>query len=70
MALVFDTKPVATLRGKSTSGDNITLAGVTTASITPANAAAQANKILAIGSQNILADTNMSRTQVEGAVDQ
>ena len=69
MALAFNIKPVATLKGKSSQGDNISLPGVTTDNITPAQAAEQANKLLAIGGKNIVADTNMSRSQVEEVID-
>lgn len=65
MALIFDPSPIATLKGKSSTGESISLAGITTDSITPAYAAAQANKLLAIGGKNIVADTNMYRTQKE-----
>lgn len=69
MALAFNMKPVATLKGKSSNGDSISLAGITAGNITPAQAAAQANKLLAIGGKNIVADTNMSRSQFEEVID-
>lgn len=70
MALAFNIKPVATLKGKSSKGDNITLPGITNSStLTPAQAATQANKFLAIGGKNIVADKNMVRTQIEEVVD-
>lgn len=69
MALSFNIKASATLKGKSTGGDNITLPGVTTANITPAQAATQANKFLAIGGKNIVADKTMTRVQTEEVID-
>ena len=68
MAWEFDSKPVATVKAKTASGAFITMPGVTTASITPENAAAQINKILAIGGKSILVNEHMTRTQAEGAV--
>lgn len=70
MALVFVEKPTATLKGKSSAGDNITLLGVTSASITPSRAASQANKILDIVGINLVVDLNMSITQVKEVVEE
>lgn len=67
MSLVFQTKPTATLKGKSSTGESISVTGITTASITPARAAEQANKLLGIGEKNIVADKNMTRVQTEEA---
>lgn len=69
MAYVFETKPVATIKAK-TVGDStvINVPGVTTASTTPTNAAAQINKILAVAGKEI-GVSGMTRTQVEEAVD-
>lgn len=70
MALSFNTKPVATLKAKlSNSTSLISIPGVTTANTTPANAAAQVNKLLGIGGKAIVADTNMKRLPVEEVVD-
>lgn len=69
MALSFNTKPVATIKARSTEGTLITTPGCTTENITPAQAAAQINKILAIGGKAIVADTHMTRSQFEEAVD-
>ena len=69
MALVFNTKPVAVIKAKQVGDSSaINIPGVTTASTTPANAATQINKILAIAGKEIGA-TGMTRTQVEEAVD-
>lgn len=71
MSLVFDTKPVAVIKGKSAdSTTNYTVPGVTTASTTPANAATQINKIFGIVGKAIAADENMTRTTVEEAIEQ
>ena len=67
MPLAFVFKPVATLKGKSSDGEALSVGGITTASITPANAASQANKILDIFGVSIVADKNMSRVQTEEA---
>lgn len=69
MALTFNTKPVATIKARSTEGNYISTPGVTTASITPAQAAAQINKILALGGKTIVADGNMTRSQFEEVID-
>lgn len=70
MALAFNFKPVATLKAQSaTSTDMFTFAGVTTANTTPANAAAQVNKILAVVGKSVVADEKMTRTSTEEAVD-
>ena len=66
MALAFNFKPTATLKAKSAnSNDMVTFTGVTIANTTPDNAAAQVNKILDIGGKAIVADTNMTRTQIQ-----
>lgn len=70
MALSFYSKPTATLKAKlSNSTSLISIPGVTTANTTPANAAAQVNKLFGIAGKAIVADTNMTRTQTEEVVD-
>lgn len=70
MSLVFQQKPVATIKGKATnSQDTYTINGVTTASTTPANAAAQINKILGCVGKSIAGDENMTRVSTEEVVD-
>ena len=70
MAFVFNQKPVATIKARSaTSSDTYTINGVTTANTTPANAAEQINKLLAVGDQAIAGDEYMSRIYVEEVVD-
>ena len=70
MAYSFNFKSVATLKAKSaTSTDMFTFQGVTTANTTPANAAAQVNKLLSIVDKAVVADNNMTRTIVEESVD-
>lgn len=70
MALMFNTKPVATIKAKKTgSSDFISMGGCTTGSISPEVAAAQMNKILTVVGQSVVADLNMSRTQTEEVVD-
>lgn len=70
MALNFNFKPVATIRARMyDSTSTISIQGVTTANTTPANAAAQMNKLLSIGGMSVIANTQMTRTQVEEAVD-
>lgn len=70
MAFVFNQKPVATIKARSaTSSDTYTINGVTTANTTPANAATQINKLLAVGDQAIAGDEYMSRVYVEEVVD-
>lgn len=69
MALGFNTKPVASLKAKQfDSTDMHTFNGVTTANITPENAAIQINKLLNIGGLSIVADENMSRIITEEVV--
>lgn len=68
MSYVFNIKQCATLKGKSAYGEALTLPGVTTANITPQQAAEQANKILAIGGKTILADRTMTRVQTEEVI--
>ena len=68
MNYVFNIKQCATLKGKSGTGDSLTVPGVTTANITPDYAAEQANKILAIGGKNIVPDRQMSRIQTEEVI--
>lgn len=66
MALSFNFKPTATLKAKSAnSTDMFTINGVTIANTTPENAAVQVNKILGIGGLSVVADTNMTRTQIQ-----
>ena len=70
MALGFNSKPVATIKAKSATGsDMFTVSGCTTGNTTPENAATQINKLLNIGGQSIVADTNMKRIQTEEVVD-
>lgn len=66
MAYQFENGLVGTLKGKSSKGDEITLAGINAQdSITPAISANQAYKILSIVGKNIVADQNMYRTVKE-----
>lgn len=69
MSLAFNTKPVATLKGKTSDGSSFSVPGITTDNITPAQAAAQVNKLYSIGGKTVVADKNMSRSQVEEVVD-
>lgn len=70
MALIFQNKPVATIKAKSATGQTMyTINGVTQASTTPANAAVQINKILDIAGFAVAADENMTRTITEEVVD-
>ena len=70
MALGFQSKPVATIKAKSAaSTDMFTINGCTTGNTTPENAATQINKLLNVGGQAIVADTNMKRIQTEEVVD-
>lgn len=70
MSLVFQQKPVATIKGKSTtSTETFTINGVTTATTTPANAAAQINKILDVAGKAIAGDEYMTRVSTEEVVD-
>ena len=68
MALAFNTKPVATIKARSTEGNYISVTGCTTAEITPAYAADQINKILDIGGKAVVADSHMTRSQFEEVV--
>lgn len=70
MAWSFNTKPTATLKGKSSDGDNITLPGITTGNISPAHAVEQSNIILDIFGKNLVVDNNLSRVQTEEAVEE
>ena len=68
--MLFNFKPVATLKAQRTSSDDmIAVNGITTASITPENAATQSNKLLSIVGFDIVANTKMSRVQTEEAID-
>lgn len=70
MALIFQNKPVATIKAKSATGQTMyTINGVTQASTTPANAAVQINKILDIAGFAVAADEYMTRTITEEVVD-
>lgn len=69
MALAFNIKPVATLKGKTSDGSSFSVPGITTDNITPAQAATQVNKLYSIGGKTVVADKNMSRSQVEEVVD-
>ena len=70
MALMFNTKPVATIKAKKTgTTDFISMGGCTTGSISPAAAAAQMNKILTVIGQSVTADQSITRTQTEEVVD-
>lgn len=70
MSLVFQQKPVAVITGKSTTSTNTyTVKGVTTAAITPANAATQINKVFGLVGKAIAGDEYMTRTSVEEVVD-
>lgn len=68
--MLFNFKPVATLKAQRTSSDDmIAVNGITTANITPENAATQSNKLLSIVGFDIVANTKMSRVQTEEAID-
>ena len=70
MALIFQSTPVATIKGKSTtSTDTYTIRGVTAGVTTVANAATQINKILDIGGKAIAGDENMTRSITEEVID-
>lgn len=69
MSLSFNTKPTATVKAKSTEGGFISMPGCTNGPTTPANAAAQMNKILDIGGKAVIADKSMTRTQTEEVVE-
>ena len=70
MALTFNTKPVATIKARSTDASFISVPGCTTSNaLTPAQAAVQINKILAVGGKAIVADSHMTRSQFEEVVD-
>ena len=70
MALTFNIKPVATIKARSTEGNFISTAGCTNSNaLTPAQAAMQINKILQIGGKAVVADSNMTRSQFEEAVE-
>ena len=69
MALAFNTKPVATIKGKNSDGTSFSVPGITNGTITPAQAVTQLNKIFDIAGKTAIADTNMSRSQVEEVVD-
>lgn len=66
--MIFYDKPVATITCRQVgASEKLNLPGVTTASITPENAVAQINKILAIvGREAGLA--GMTRTRTEEAI--
>ena len=69
MAYAFNIKQCAVLKGKTNAGDAISIPGVTTANITPAYAAEQASKLLAVAGKSIVADKSMSRVQTEEVID-
>lgn len=71
MALAFNNKPITTIKARVTgTTENVAFAGCTADnSLTPADAATQMNKILAIVGKTVTADTNMVRTQVQEVVD-
>lgn len=70
MALAFENLVSATIKAKdATSTDMFTIPGVTVGSTTPANAAEQINKLLAIGNKAVVADVNMKRVITQEAID-
>ena len=64
MAYGFTRSKKATLKGRATTGmDDYTIANVSSSdTITPAIAATQANKLLAVFGKEIAGDDHMSRT--------
>ncbi len=68
MNYVFNIKQCATLKGKASTGEALSIPGITIANITPDQAAAQANKILAIGGKGIIPNRLMSRVQTEEVI--
>lgn len=70
MALAFVTKPVATLKAKAADSNTMySYGGINKDVDTPANAAAQLNKILTIGGLSVVADENMKVITTKEAVD-
>ena len=70
MAFAFVDKPVATLKAKSAASTTIySYGGINKDIDTPANAAAQLNKILAIGGLSVVADENMKLISVQEVAD-
>ena len=69
MSLVFNDKPITSIKAKTTDGTYYTMAGCTDAIITPAAAAEQINKILAVAGKAVVADKNMTRTKFAGVDD-
>ena len=69
MALVFNSKATATIKGLNSDGSKFSVPGCTTASITPAQAATQINKIFDIVGKTAVGDSNMSRCITEEVVD-
>lgn len=69
MSLAFNTKPVATLKGKTSDGNSFSVPGITAGGVTPENAVAQVNKLYAIGGKTAVADKNLVRQYVEEVVD-
>ncbi len=69
MAFTFASKPVATLKAKSAdSNTTYSYGGINKDIDTPDNAAAQLNKILAIGGLSVVADENMKLISTKEAV--
>lgn len=67
--MIFQTKPVATIKAKTVgSTETTTINGVTTGNTTPENAASQINKVLNIVGKEI-GTSGMIRVQTEEAVD-
>ena len=70
MAFVFNQKPVATIKARSTtSTDTFTINGVTTVTTTPLYAATQINKILAIVGKSVGAE-GMTRSIYQEAIEE
>ena len=73
MALTFQSKPVATLKASMPSANAmVSFNGVNPNETSPANAAAQINKLLTCtgkASIQVVADENMTLTQTKEAVD-
>lgn len=67
--MIFNFRPVASLKATRVGESALlTINGITTASITPENAAIQSNKLLALVGWQIVANSYMTRTQVEEAI--
>ena len=69
MAWTFVTKPVATLKAKAADSNTVySYGGINKDVDTPDNAAAQLNKILAIGGLSVVVDENLKLVNAKEAV--